>query len=675
MAKQNLDKTKAVARIKKLRKLIDRYRYEYHVLDKPSVSDAVNDSLKHELQELEDQFPDLVTSDSPTQRVGGEPLDKFKKVTHKSRMLSLTDTFSFKELKDWVERDERQLGVSELRTDYFTELKMDGLAVSLTYRQGDLAIGATRGDGTTGEEVTGNLKTIEAIPLHLRRDSKYYRQAIGVELVVRGEVYMEKSAFGRVNREQKKGGEALFANPRNAAAGSVRQLNPKITALRELSFVAWSLETNLGQKFHHQEHEILKDLGFRVLKENKLCKSLNKVERFKQSIEKKRDKLDFQIDGIVVVVDNDKLFDRLGVVGKAPRGQIAYKFAPEQATTVVRDIIVQVGRTGKLTPVAVFEPTLVAGSTISRATLHNEDELNKKDIRIGDTVVIQKAGDVIPEVVSVIKKLRPENAKKFIFPIKCPICGSKVIRVKGEAAHRCTNKNCFAQQKRQIQHFVSKGGMDIEGLGPKILEQLIKEGLIKHEGDLYKITEDDLRPLERFAEKSAENLVESIKESRRIPLGRFIYALGILNVGEETAYDLALRFSSLEKIGKADLEDLERVHDIGSVVAKSIYNYFRDRRNLDKINDLLKSGVQVESQKQTKSKIKGLSFVITGGLENYSREEAKQAIRDRGGEVHETVTKDTNYVVVGSDPGSKYDRAKKLGSKIINEEQFKNLLK
>lgn len=666
-------KKKAKERIEKLRKLIDQYRYEYHVLDKPSVSDAVNDSLKHELQELENQFPDLITPDSPTQRVGGQPLDKFKKVTHKSRMLSLTDAFSFDELKEWVERDKRTLGVSELKTDYFAELKMDGLAISITYRHGDLVIGATRGDGTIGEDVTNNLKTIEAIPLHLRRDSKYYDKA-KEELIVRGEIYMEKTAFERVNAEQKKKGGDTFANPRNAAAGSVRQLDPKITTSRELSFVAWSMETNLGQKLHHQEHEIMQDLGFRVIKENKLCHSLNEVEKFKEDIEKKREKLDFQIDGIVVVVDDDKLFDRLGVVGKAPRAQIAYKFAPEQATTIVKDIIVQVGRTGKLTPVAEFIPTLVAGSTISRATLHNEDEMNKKDIRIGDTVVIQKAGDVIPEVVSVIKKLRPAHARKFVFPKRCPICGSKVVRVPGEAAHRCTNKFCFAQQKRQMQHFVSKGGMDIEGLGPKILEQLIKEGLIKHEGNLYKITEDDLKPLERFAEKSAENLIESIKNSKIVPLGRFIYALGILNVGEETAYDLASRFGTLEKIENASLEELEKVQDIGFVVAKSIYNYFHDEKNLNKIRDLLKSGVKIEGQRQTKSKITGKGFVVTGGLESYSREEAKQAIRDRGGEVHETVTKETNYVVVGTEPGSKYDKAKKLGTKMITEEQFKNLL-
>jgi len=672
---KKMDKAAAKTRIEKLRKLIDQYRYEYHVLDKPSVSDAVNDSLKHELQELEDRFPDLITPDSPTQRIGGEPLDKFKKVTHKTRMLSLIDAFSFDELKEWVERDKRTLGMSELKTDFFTELKMDGLAVSLTYKNGNLSVGATRGDGTIGEDVTNNLKTIEAIPLHLRRDSKYYGQAKKVELVVRGEIYMSKSAFEKVNREQKKGGGATFANPRNASAGSVRQLNPKITANRELSFVAWSMETYLEQKFHHQEHEIMQDLGFRVIKENKLCHSLNEVEKFKEEIEKKREKLDFQIDGIVGGVDDDRLFDRLGVVGKAPRGQIAYKFAPEQATTIVKNIIVQVGRTGKLTPVAVFKSTLVAGSTISRATLHNEDEMNKKDIRIADTVVIQKAGDVIPEVVSVIKKLRPSNAKKFVFPKRCPICGSKVVRVPGEAAHRCTNKNCFAKQKRQIQHFVSKGGMDIEGLGPKIIEQLIKEGLIKHEGDLYKITEDDLKPLERFAEKSAENLVESIKNSKKVPLGRFIYALGILNVGEETAYDLASRFGTLEKIESVSLDELEKVQDIGFVVAKSIFNYFRDHRNLEKIKDLIDSGVRIEAQKQIKSQIKGLTFVITGGLKGYSREGAKQAIRERRGEVHETVTKDTDYVILGSEPGSKYDKAKRLGTKIITEEQFKNLLR
>jgi len=672
MAKKKITKNKAKARIKKLRKLIDKYRYEYHVLDKPSVSDAVNDSLKHELQELEGQFPEFVTPDSPTQRVGGKALDKFKKVRHKSRMLSLIDAFSFSEFKDWFERNERVLG-KKIKPQFFSELKMDGLAISLTYKKGDFRIGATRGDGVTGEDVTNNLKTIEAIPLHLRKNSKNYKKAASGEFVIRGEVYMTKKAFEKINKEQKKKKGALFANPRNAAAGSVRQLNPKITESRELSFVAWSISTNIGQKYHHEEHEILKDLGFPILKENKLCTSLKQVEAFKEKTEKRREKLDFQIDGIVVVIDDEKIFDRLGVVGKAPRGEIAYKFAPEQATTVVKNIIVQVGRTGKLTPVSEFEPTLVSGSTISRATLHNEDELRKKDVRIGDTVVIQKAGDVIPEVVEVIKKLRPKNAKIFHFPKKCPVCGSKVVRVKGEAAHRCTNKNCFAQQKRGIQHFISKGAMDIDGLGPKILEQLIKEGLIKNVADLYKLTVDDLKPLERFADKSAENLIKAIKNSKKVSLGRFIYALGIPNVGEETAYDLAAYFGTLDKIENISLEKLENVQDIGSVVAKSIYDFFRDKNNLQLISDLRRSGIKIKERK-TKGKLFGKNFVLTGGLETLTREEAKQRIREKGGAVHEAVTKDIDYVVVGTDPGSKYEKAKKLGVKMISETQFKHLL-
>lgn len=673
MTKKKITKQQAKTRIEKLKKLVDKHRYEYHVLDKPTVSDAVWDSLKNELEELEYQFPDLKTPDSPTQRVGGEALDKFEKVRHKTRMLSLNDALSFEELNDWLERDERHLG-KKITSKFFAELKMDGLAISLTYKNGNLVAGATRGDGTTGEDVNNNLKTIDAIPLHLRKESKYYQKASHGEMIIRGEVYMEKKAFERVNREQKKKKEALFANPRNVAAGSVRQLDPKITAGRELSFVAWSIPTNIGQKYHHQEHEILKDLGFKILKENKLCKNIEEVDKFSQKIEKKREKLPFQIDGLVVVIDDEKIFDRLGVVGKAPRGQIAYKFAPEQATSQVLEIIVQVGRTGKLTPVAVFEPTLVAGSTISRATLHNEDELKKKDVRIGDTVVIQKAGDVIPEVVKVIKKLRPKKAKVFHFPRVCPVCGSKVARVKGEAAHRCTNKQCFAQQKRGMQHFISKGAMDIEGLGPKILEQLIKEGLVKNKADLYKLTEDDLKPLERFADKSAENLVEAIKGSKEVSLGRFIYSLGIMHVGEETAYDLAAHYGTLRKLACTSLEDLERVQDVGSIVAKSIYNYFRDNRNLQLVKDLKSAGIRVEERKR-RGKLFAKNFVLTGGLESLSREEAKQIIREKGGVVHETVTKEIDYVVAGTDPGSKYDKAKKLGIKMITEAQFKRLLR
>ncbi|MCD6422238.1 NAD-dependent DNA ligase LigA [bacterium] len=660
----------AKERVKKLRRLIEKARYAYHVLDKPFMEDEVLDSLKHELYQLEQMYPQLITPDSPTQRVGGKPLDKFRKVRHEVPMLSLEDVFSLEEFKQWEERNRRILG-RKVKFEYFAELKIDGLAVSLIYENGTFVLGATRGDGRTGEDVTQNLRTIESIPLHLRRESKYYKKASQGRFEVRGEVYMPTKSFEKLNKERKKKGLPLFANPRNAAAGSVRQLDPRITAERDLAFFAYDIVTDIGQKKHHEEHEMLKDLGFPVIPHNRLCKNAEEVQKFKEYWEKHRDKLPFWIDGIVAVIDDNRIFEELGVVGKAPRGMIAYKFSPEEATSRVKDIIIQIGRTGIATPVAVLEPVQVGGTTVTRATLHNEDYIREKDVRIGDTVVVYKAGDIIPEVLRVIKELRPKGAKPFKMPKKCPQCGSKLVK---EGAYwRCPNPHCFSVQRRRLQHFVSKGAFDIEGLGPKILDQLIQHGLIKHPADLFDLTEGDLEPLERFAEKSAHNLVQSIQNRREVSLGRFIYALGIRHVGEQTAYDLANHFKSLKKLQKASLAELMSVPNIGEVVARSVYEFFRDKKNQELIKELLKR-VKIKEPSAKKSKIAGKSFCFTGSLSSMTRDEAKQKVRELGGEPHSDVTKDLDFLVVGENPGSKLERAKKYGIKTITEKEFLKLI-
>lgn len=656
--------------IKRLRRLIEKARYAYHVLDKPIMEDEVLDSLKHKLYKLEQKYPHLITPDSPTQRVGGKPLDKFKKVHHQVPMLSLEDAFSLEELKEWEQRNQRFLKQKK-RFKYFAELKMDGLAVSLIYENGTFVLGATRGDGRTGEDVTQNLKTIESIPLHLREKSKYYPRAARGRFEVRGEVFMSAHSFEKLNKERKRKGMPLFANPRNAAAGSVRQLNPKITAERDLDFVVYDIVTDIGQKEHHQEHEIAKDLGFKIVSYNRLCSDLEEVEKFKKHWEKEKSKLPYWIDGIVVVVDDNRIFEQLGSVGKAPRGMIAYKFSPEESTTKVKDIILQVGRTGTLTPVAVLEPVQVRGTTVTRATLHNEDYIKEKDVRIGDTVVVYKAGDIIPEVLRVIKELRPQNAKRFKMPKFCPRCGTKLV--KEGAFWRCPNPKCFSVQRRKLQHFVSKNAFDIEGLGPKILNQLIEQGLIKTPADLFDLTEGDLEPLERFAEKSAQNLVQSIRARREMDLGRFIYALGIRHVGEQTAYDLARHFKSLEKISKASLEEIEKVPNVGKVVAKSIYGFFRDKNNQRLIKELLRR-VKIREVGSKRSRIFGKSFCFTGVLESLPRDEAKAKVRELGGLPHSDVTQNLDYLVVGKNPGSKLQKAKKYGIRIISEKKFLQMI-
>lgn len=671
-----MTKAEAKIRIEKLRKEINRYRYLYHVLDKSEISDAANDSLKHELDKLEREYPEFITPDSPTQRVGGEPLKEFVKVRHAIPMLSLNDAFSEEEMRDWEKRILKLLP-SGTKLDYYAEIKMDGLAVSLIYRDGIFALGATRGNGQVGEDVTHNLKTIEAIPLRLETEHlpEAWRRLVKGTVEVRGEVYMTKAVLERLNKLQSKRGGPEFANPRNAAAGSIRQLDPKIAAQRQLNFYAYDLITDFGQKTHAESHELFHKLGFKNNPENQPGRDLEEVIKYYHRIEKKRPSLPYQMDGVVVNVNNIATFRKLGVAGKAPRGAIAFKYPAEQATTIVEDIQVQVGRTGALTPVAWLKPVQVAGSIISRATLHNEDEIRRLDVRIGDTVIIQKAGDVIPDIVEALPKLRTGHERKFHFPKKCPVCGSPVIRREGEAAYYCTNSKCFAQSKEALYHFVSKTAFDIDGLGPKIIDQLWEKGLIRDSADIYNLTKDDLQPLERFAEKSAANLVEAIAKSREITLARFIYGLGIRHVGEETAIDLAQHFGTLEKIRQANQAELQAVFEIGEVVAESVESYFKKAENVRLLEKLLKNGVKIINPKRRAATLTGKTFVLTGTLASLTRDEAKAKIREAGGDVSSSVSSETDYVVAGEEPGSKLDKAKKLGIKVLAEPEFLKMIR
>ncbi|MEK7162483.1 MAG: NAD-dependent DNA ligase LigA [Patescibacteria group bacterium] len=664
-----MDKAQARQRITKLKQAINKHRYEYHVLNKSSISPEALDSLKHELKKLEDEFPELITPDSPTQRVAGEPLKGFKKVLHKVPMLSLEDVFSEEEFLEWVERIKKLLRFDPATAgpEFFAELKFDGLACSLVYKNGILDRAATRGDGKVGEDVTANIRTIEAVPLRLEKTAKG-------EVEVRGEVLITKKAFEKINREQKKKGGQIYANPRNLAAGSLRQLDQKITAARHLDFHAYDLVTELGQETHSEEHKILREFGFKTDSEARIIKTPEELFRFKEKIEREREKLPYGIDGLVVQVNNNKLFQKLGVVGKAPRGSVAFKFSPKEATTEVKDIAVQVGRTGVLTPVAVLEPVKVGGVTISRATLHNEDEIRRLGLKVGDTVIVGRAGDVIPDVKKVLKELRRGKEKEFHMPKTCPVCGREIRKEKEGPLAYCTNKFCPAKHRENLYHFVSRVAFDIDGLGPKIVDVLLDQGLIQDAADIFDLKEGDIQPLERFGEKSAANIVAAIKEKTRISLPRFIIALGILHVGEETAQDLADNFGSLEKLREASLEELESVSNIGEVVARSLYEWFRDAYNKRFLEKLLRR-VSIEKYHAPAGKLKGLIFVITGGLETMTREEAKMRIKKLGGHASETVTKETDYVVAGTEPGStKLERAKKLGVKTIDEKEFLKML-
>lgn len=671
-----MTRQQAKQRIEKLKKEINHHRYLYHVLDRQEISDAALDSLKHELSLLEKQYPQYITPDSPTQRVGGKPLPEFKKVRHEIPMLSLNDVFADEEFLDWLKR----VGKLAPREtfDFYAEIKMDGLAVSLIYERGIFVQGSTRGDGFIGEDITQNLKTVEAIPLRLeieRLPKNWQSKAYG-RIEVRGETYMRKDVFEKLNAEQKKKKENPFANPRNAAAGAIRQLDSKITAKRQLNFYAYDLITDLGQKKHEECHQLAEFLGIPVNKNDHYCGTAEDVIKFHEHVGKIRKNLPYWTDGIVVNINDLTLFKKLGVVGKAPRGAIAFKYPAEQATTVVEDIQVQVGRTGALTPVAHLKPVLVAGSTISRATLHNLDEIKRLGVKIGDTVIIQKAGDVIPDVAKVLTGLRTGHEREFHMPKKCPICGSAIIKKPGEVAYYCTNDKCFAQSQERLYHFVAKSALNIDGLGPKILDSLVAADLVKDAADIFTLKKEDLEVLERFAEKSAANIIASIEKSRRVPFSRFIYALGIRHVGEENAHALAKSFGNPEKLKAASLKELNQIPDIGDVVGKSVFDFFRDKNNIKLIDKFLANGVTVipESVKHYRP-LKNKTFVLTGALSSLTRDTAKEKIRDLGGEVSASVSEKTDFLVAGSEPGSKYDRAKKLGIKIIDEPEFIRMIK
>ena len=682
-----MNKKEAAGRIARLRKTINHHRYLYHVLDRQEISDAALDSLKHELKKLEDQYPDLITPDSPTQRVGGEALKQFKKVTHHVPMISLEDVFSAEEFEQWMARTQKLLPHNTLL--YFAELKIDGFAISLIYRRGLFVLGSTRGNGKIGEEVTQNLKTIEAIPLRLVMPEQRDIERIGLsyaavrqaveegEFEIRGEVYLSKKEFLAINHEREKEGLPLYANPRNTAAGSIRQLDPRIAAGRNLSFLAYDVVTDVGQEFHSQEHMLAQLLGFRTDGVAEQCADAKAVEAFHKKISDHREKLPYQIDGVVVNVDSNALFARLGVAGKAPRGAVAFKFPPMQATTRVRDIQVQVGRTGILTPVAILDPVAIGGATVSRSTLHNLDEIRRLDVRIGDTVIVERSGDVIPKVIAVIASLRPRGTKEFRMPRKCPVDGSPVVRKDGEVYYRCSNPQCGAQEEGRIEHFTAKSAMDIKGLGPKIIQTFIDSNLIRDPADLYDLTIGDIKPLERFAEKSAENIIAAIDRSRRdVELWRFINALGIMHVGEETAVGLEEHFKTAEAIMAATDEQLREIPDIGPKVAESITKWFAQEKNRKLFVRLLRAiHLKVLRPRVAASQsLYGKTFVVTGTLENFSREEAKEAIRARGGNVAESVSARTSYVVVGSDPGSKYAKAQTLHIPIVSEKEFKKML-
>lgn len=687
-------KAEAEIRAKKLRQEIDTYRYQYHVLNNLEIPEAALDALKHELYEIEQAYPELITADSPTQRVAGQALPGFKKVTHVARMLSIEDAFSREEVDEWLARMRRLR--SDAHFDFYAELKMDGLAVSIVYQDGMLAQGATRGDGAIGEDVTQNLKTIDAIPLHLRTPSEkeiehFLKKHAGKlhvararevleehvgRIEIRGEVFMTKPQLVALNKILKKRGEPELANPRNAAAGSIRQLDPKIAAERRLSFFGYAMVGDFGTTTHEQAHDMIGLLGVPTNPLNRYCKDLEEVQHFFDMIAKKRESLEYQIDGTVVNVNDDKLFEGLGVVGKTPRAVVAWKFPAEQGTTIVRAIIVSVGRTGALTPVAVMDPVRLAGTTVTHATLHNEDEIRRLGLKIGDTVILEKAGDVIPKVIQVLPKLRTGKEKEFHMPKKCPICGSEVMRRAGEVATICSNRQCYAQEVGRLLHLVGRAALDIRGLGDKIAEQLIQEGLVREPADLFGLTPEDFMALEGFAEVSSKKLYDEIQSHRQVSLDRFINALGIRHVGEETARDIARAFGSIERLRGATKEDLVGVDGIGEVVAESIVAFFFDAREAKRLDDLLKMiHITHEPKAITHGPLTGTTWVLTGTLSSLTRDDAKEKIRVLGGDVAESVSKSTSYVVVGEDPGSKYDKAKKLGVPILDETEFLKKLK
>ncbi len=659
--------------IEQLREKLRYHEYRYYVLDEPEISDAAYDKLMLKLQELESAHPQLVTPDSPTVRVGGAPREGFQTVRHARAMLSLDNAFSYDALRDFDRRVREGSGAAKL--EYIAEHKFDGLSISLQYAGGKLVRGVTRGDGTTGEDVTPNVKTIRSIPLQV--DAAVLKKVkLPADFEVRGEVLMTRKAFEELNRQQEMSGGKIFVNARNSAAGAVRVLDPSITAARRLDFFAYYLFVDGKVPFpkHSDSLAALKQLRFRASDDWKLCSGIEAVTAYCDDWDAKREKLPYEIDGVVIKVNSTAIQNELGFTAKAPRWAIAYKYPARQETTVVNDIIVQVGRTGALTPVAVLEPVQVGGVTVSRSTLHNMDEVERLGLQIGDTVLIERAGEVIPHVLKVVKE--GKNRKPFRMPAKCPECGSAIHHVEGEVAYRCVNAACPAKRKESILHYASRHAMNIDGLGDKIVDQLVDKGLVKDVADLYALKEDKVAALDRMAERSAQNLLEEIEGSKKNSLARLIYALGIFSVGERTGQLLAEQFSSLEELAAAKEEQLEAVREVGPKIAAAIVEFFSEPANRQLIKKLHKAGVHPTAEKrEVKSqKFAGKSFVFTGGLANRSREEAGELVQQHGGKLSGSVSKKTDYVVVGTDPGSKYDKAKELGVPILTESEFEKLI-
>jgi DNA ligase (NAD+) len=662
-------------KIEALREKIRHHEYRYYVLDAPEISDAEFDALMNELKRLEADNPKLITPDSPTQRVGGKPREGFVKAKHSSPMLSLDNAYSEDELRDWERRVHELSGRTDI--EYMCELKLDGMSLALVYTDGRLERGITRGDGSVGEDVTLNVRTVRSVPLSIAKD-KLKKAGIPADFEVRGEMLMPLAAFRKLNEERERQGLAVFANPRNFTAGTVRQLEPSITAQRRMDYFAYLLLKDGRTYFDRQSKamDAMEAAGFKVNPNRKLAKDLAEVWKFIQSWEGKRESLPYEIDGIVIKVDRTAWQRELGFTGKAPRWAIAYKYAARGAVTRIENIVPQVGRTGKLTPVAWLKPVPIGGTTVSRATLHNMDEIERLGVKIGDWVEVERGGDVIPKVVKVVEdKDHPRGDRSFEMPEHCPVCGGNVVRTPGEADHRCVNANCPAKLQGAILHFASRHVMDINGLGEALVNQLNERGLVKNVADLYKLTKDDLLQLERMGEKSAENVLAEIEASKKLPLERVIYGLGIRFVGERTAQFLAEHFGSLDAVMNASAEELEDVNEVGPRIAESIVEFFGDEHNRKLVGDLRKAGLTFTGQKKEKgTKLAGKTFVLTGTLERHTRDEAKKMIEDAGGRVSGSVSKKTDYVVAGSDAGSKLDKARELGVNVIAEGELEGLV-
>jgi len=669
-------------KIEKLRELIRHHDYCYYVLSQPEISDKEYDDLMRQLKELEEKYPQYKTEDSPTVRVSGGILEGFKTVKHKQKMLSLDNTYSFEELKDWAERVDKGLG--NKKVEFVAELKIDGVSANITYEKGRLSIGATRGDGETGEDITENIKTIRAIPLVL------LGKEIPDFIEIRGEVYMERKDFEMLNKERQKSGEVLFANPRNATSGSLKLLDRSLVAKRRLNFFAHSLgeyslkgriSQNAGRgvsiKSQWEFLEKLKSWGMRINPHSKLCRNLEEVIEYCKIWQEKREKLTYDIDGVVIKVNSLQQQKQLGATLKSPRWSVAYKFPAQQATTILKEITLQVGRTGVITPVAELEPVECAGVVISRATLHNFDEIKRLGVKIGDRVIVERAGEVIPKIVKVVESVRTGKEKEFKIPKNCPVCGGIITKEKEEeVAYRCINPSCPAQLERGLIHFASRSAMDIEGMGESVVTQLVAKKLVKDFADIYTLKKEDLLKLELFKDKKAENLLGAIERSKKQPLSRLIYALGIRHVGEKAAFVLAQKFKTIDNLIQAKKEDFDAIYEVGEVMAESIVNFFKQESTRRLIRKLKELGLNLKEETVVikKSHLSGKTIVFTGELKEYSRNEAESLVRQLGGRASSSVSKNTDFVVVGENPGSKYEKAKKLGVKILNEEEFKEMI-